>query len=65
MKEVQGVKLYTTQEIAEMLGCTTVTVSRLRKSGKLRYTQIGKLCYSSEEAIKDYLNGIINNRGVK
>lgn len=65
MKEIQGMKLYTTEEVAEMLGCSTATVSKLRKTGKLRTSQVGKRLYSSEEAIKDYLNGIIDSRGLK
>lgn len=65
MKEIQGMKLYTSEEVAEMLGCSQQTLSRLRKTGKLRATQIGNRLYSSEEAIKDYLNGIIDSRGLK
>lgn len=59
MKEIQGIKLYSTDEICKMLNCTPQTLCKVRRSGKLRYTKLGGRYYSSEEAIKDYLNGVV------
>lgn len=59
MLEIQGVKLYDTQDLAAMLNVSRTTVSSLRNRGKLKYTRIGKKLYTSEEALREYLNGIL------
>ena len=59
MLEIQGLKLYDTQDLAAMLNVSRTTVSNLRNKGKLKYTRIGKKLYTSEEALREYLNGIL------
>ena len=35
-------KLFSMQELADFLGCTTVTAQKIKNSGKLPYYQIGR-----------------------
>lgn len=57
MKEILGVKLYSMGEVAEMLGVTRMTVSRMLKDGRIEFRQIGHDKYASENAILRYING--------
>jgi len=50
-------ELLTRQEVAEKLGISTVTVDRLRKSGKLAYIQHtpnGKVWFT-DDAVAEYI----------
>lgn len=59
MITVNGIKLYTTAEICQMLGIEAHAVARMRARGLLRYTQVRRQRMTSEQALSDYLNGII------
>ncbi len=61
MIEINGVKLYDSSELATMLNVSRVTIGRLRKRGKLKFTRVGKKLYSSDQALNDYLNGIVRD----
>lgn len=55
MKEVLGVKLYTLQEVGELLGVQASTASKYIQEGKLKARTIGGTKYVSEENLKDFL----------
>ena len=57
MKIVNGMKLFSTAELCDLLGVTSRTISLMRKKGLLPHTQIGRAIYTSEQALSDYLNG--------
>lgn len=57
MREVLGVKLYSTEETAELLGVTERTVRTYIKAGKLQGVKVAGSWEISEENIKDFLNG--------
>lgn len=57
MKVINGVKLFTNAEVADLLGVTPTTVIRYRKIGGLASTTIGRRVYISEDALTAYLNG--------
>jgi len=59
MIEIQDVKLYDTQDLAALLNVSRTTISNLRNKGKLKYTRIGKRLYTSEQSLREYLNGIL------
>lgn len=59
MKVINGVKMYSSQEVADMFGITIPTLAKMRKRGLIRSIQIGRAKYTSDEAIKEYLNGLI------
>ena len=63
MITIDGIKLYTRQELAQMLNVGESTIGSYHRKGTLRYVMIGKRLYTSEEALKDFLNGKIY-RGV-
>lgn len=59
MLEIDGVKLYDTQELATMFNVSRTTISKLRVKGKIKFTRIGRKLYTSEEALRLYLNGAV------
>lgn len=59
MMTIDGVKLYDRKELASMLNVGIATIANYQKRGELRRVQIGKRVYSSEEALRDFLNGRI------
>ncbi len=57
MIEVNGTKLYDSNELSQMLGVSLYTITKYRREKLLAYTLVGRKKYTSEEALKDYLNG--------
>lgn len=58
MRVVNGIKMFNTKELQDLLGVSYSTLAKLRKSGQLRSVHLGKSCYTSEQSLTDYLNGI-------
>lgn len=59
MLVVDGLKLYTRKELASMLNVGVTTIMNYQNRGELRSVKIGKAIYSSEEALREFLNGRI------
>ncbi len=59
MKIINGIRMYDTTEMATLFNVTTTTVCSLRKKGLLRSVRLGRAYYTSEQTIRDYLNGLI------
>lgn len=57
MKEINGVKLYTCKELAELFGVSYTTILKYIRQGNIVKTHIGRTIYVSEQNIIDYLNG--------
>ena len=57
MKKVLGEKLYTRQEVADMLGVSRSSVVNSTISGRIAGTKLGRYVYISETALKEYLHG--------
>jgi excisionase family DNA binding protein len=57
MKVINGIKMFSTAELQELLGVSSRTISIMRTNGVLPYTRIGRGLYTSEEALAEYLNG--------
>lgn len=53
-KVILGIKLYSFQEVADLLGVTTTTITKYTKQG-LKYQVIGGSKYVSEGNLKKYL----------
>ena len=49
--------MYSTKELCELLGVTSSTITAMRSKGLLPSTRIGKVKYTSEQSLADYLNG--------
>jgi excisionase family DNA binding protein len=46
--------LYSVRELADFLGCSLVTAHKLKKSGKIRFTQFGrKLVFNTDQILED------------
>lgn len=57
MKVINGIKMFSTEELRELLGVSLRTITMMRTDGVLPYTRIGRGLYTSEEALAEYLNG--------
>ena len=57
MREVEGIRVYTLNETASLLGCHYQTVRRYLKDGKLKGQQIGRPIIVTDLAIKEFLTG--------
>ncbi len=55
MKEILGIKLYTTTEVGELLGVQPQTISKYVADGRLKARVIGGKKYVSEEGLKEFL----------
>ncbi len=56
--EYSGEQLLTTEDVADMLDCSVQSVNNLRKSGKLRYINIGNRYRFRPEIIEAYIQSI-------
>lgn len=61
MLVIDGIKLYDRKELAQMLGVGITTIGNYHKRGELRKVTIGRRLYSSEDALRDFLNGRIRD----
>ena len=55
MREVEGIKVYTLNETAEILGTHYQTIRRYIKDGRLKGQQIGRPILITNLAIKEFL----------
>lgn len=55
MKEVLGVKYYSTDETAKMIGVVRRTIERYRADGKIAPTIIGRSLFYTEADIKSLI----------
>lgn len=56
MKEIENMKLYTLQEVAELLGIHYQTVRKLIQNGELKAKKIGKGYIVTSENLKQYVS---------
>lgn len=56
MKTVLGENLYSSTEVAKILGVTTTTISNYIKQSKLKATTIGGTKYISEANLKAFVS---------
>ena len=56
-KATESIKLYTLEELSDMLGITVYTLRNYIKKGKLKATKIGVCWKVSEENLKKFVNG--------
>lgn len=57
MREIEGIKLFTITETAELLGITPQTVRAYVKKGRLRGQRIERPILITERSIRQFLNG--------
>ena len=56
MKEIDNLKLYNLQEVAEILGIHYQTVRKLIQNGELKAKKIGKGYIVTSENLKQYVS---------
>jgi excisionase family DNA binding protein len=60
MKVIAGEKVYTVQEVAEILGLTPQSVRAYIRKGRLKAGKLGAAYIIAEENIKDFIRGVAN-----
>lgn len=58
MKEINGTKIYTAQEVGELLGVSYTTVLKYMRVGRIAKTKLGHKTYVSEQSLLNFLNGV-------
>lgn len=58
MRVINGIKMFSSKEIKEMLDISDRTLTKLRKEGLLRSVTLSGRAYTSEQSLSDYLNGL-------
>lgn len=62
-KQSEQMFLYSIRELADLLGCSTVTAQRLKNSGRIRYKQYGrKLIFKASEVLEDLDKKLLKNK---
>jgi len=56
--EIGNIKLYSISELSEKLKVTEVTLRSYRRTGKMRGKKMGTAWYVTEEALREYFNGL-------
>jgi hypothetical protein len=60
MKTVNGITLYTVDEVAEQLNINRLTVLKYIKQGRLYAQRIGRPYMITEQDLRQFLTGIIS-----
>jgi excisionase family DNA binding protein len=56
MKEIEGIKFFTIQEVASKLDITSQTIRKYIKQDKLKAQKIGRAFLVSEKSLFEFLN---------
>ncbi len=62
MKRFGDIKLYDVQEIAKAFDMTPQSVRKYFKEGRIKARKVGTRWYVTEEAMREYLLGIDNEK---
>ncbi len=63
MVEINGVKMYDGEEVAALFNICPSTLAKMRAEGKILSVKLGRRKYTSEQSIRDYLNGVTLKNG--
>ncbi len=62
MKQIGDIKFYDVQEIAKAFDMTPQSIRRFLREGRIKARKFGTRWYVTEEAIRDYLMGVDNDK---
>jgi excisionase family DNA binding protein len=62
MIEIGDIKAYDVQEIAKMFDMTPQSIRKFIREGRIKGRKVGTRWYVTEEAIREYLLGIDNEK---
>jgi len=65
MKQIGDIKFYDVQEIAKIFDMTPQSIRKFLKEGRIKARKVGTRWYVTEEAVREYLLGIDNEKGHK
>jgi len=63
MKQFGDIKFYDVQEIARIFDMTPQSIRKFFKTGRIKARKFGTRWYVTEEAMREYLLGIDNDKG--
>ncbi len=62
MKQIGDIKFYDVQEIAKAFDMTPQSIRKFLREGRIKARKFGTRWYVTEEAIRDYLMGVDNDK---
>jgi len=62
MKQIGDIKFYDVQEIAKIFNMTPQSIRKFLKEGRIKARKVGTRWYVTEEAMREYLLGIDNEK---
>ena len=62
MIQIGDIKAYDVQEIAKMFDMTPQSIRKFIREGRIKGRKVGTRWYVTEEAIRDYLMGVDNDK---
>jgi len=62
MKQIGDIKFYDVQEIAKIFDMTPQSIRKFLKEGRIKARKVGTRWYVTEEAMREYLLGIDNEK---
>lgn len=62
MKQFGDIKFYDVQEIAKIFDMTPQSIRKFFKEGRIKARKVGTRWYVTEEAMREYLLGIDNEK---
>lgn len=62
MIQIGDIKAYDVQEIAKLFDMTPQSVRKFIREGRIKGRKVGTRWYVTEEAIRDYLMGVDNDK---
>jgi excisionase family DNA binding protein len=62
MIQIGDIKAYDVQEIAKLFDMTPQSIRRFLREGRIKGRKVGTRWYVTEEAIRDYLMGVDNDK---
>lgn len=62
MIQIGDIKAYDVQEIAKLFDMTPQSIRKFIREGRIKGRKVGTRWYVTEEAIRDYLMGVDNDK---
>ncbi len=62
MIQIGDIKAYDVQELAKLFDMTPQSVRKFIREGRIKGRKVGTRWYVTEEAIRDYLMGVDNDK---
>ena len=63
--KIEGLKLYTVQDLSKILDVTPVTLRKYIRTGRIKAQKVGRRYMVTQESLKEFLNGTYKRKKVE